>query len=157
MLRDGIGSLLVHAIVVAVLLTVPEPSGRFDGPPITADFRKAVPLYAPKLFDVTQKEPNKGKVTPQLDIRSSLPEAPPKAKAFVPPAPAGPVVPPAATIAPPPQIQAEVSAPPVSGVVPALPPPPEKPKIALENVGAAETSVTPPDHPTIKLPRSPLD
>ena len=110
--RAGIGSLLVHAIVIAVLLTLPETSGRFNGPPITADFRRmAVPLVAPKItapkvFEVTQKEPNKGKVTPQLDIRSSLREAPPKAKAFVPPAPAGPVVPPAATIAPPPQIQA---------------------------------------------------
>ena len=86
---------------------------------------------------MTQKEPNKGKVTPQLDIRSSLREAPPKAKVFAPPAPAGPVVPPATAIAPPPQIQAEVSAPPVSGVVPELPPPPAKPKIVLENVGAA--------------------
>src|SRR5579862_2289086 len=127
LLQAGIGSLLVHAIVAAVLLTLPETSGRFNGPPITADFRKmAVPLYAPKVFEVTQKEPNKGKVTPQLDIRSSI-EAPPKAKAFAPPAPAGPVVPPAATLTPPPQIQAEVATPPVAGVVPALPPPPEKP------------------------------
>jgi TonB family protein len=155
--QAGIGSLLVHAIVAAVLLTLPETSGRFNGPPITADFRKmAVPLYAPKILEVTQKEPNKGKVTPQLDIRSSI-EAPPKAKAFAPPAPAGPVVPPAATLTPPPQIQAEVATPPVAGVVPALPPPPEKPKIVLENVGVAETSVTPPVNPTIKLPRTSLD
>jgi len=157
LLQAGIGSLLVHAIVAAVLLTLPETSGRFNGPPITADFRKmAVPLYAPKVFEVTQKEPNKGKVTPQLDIRSSI-EAPPKAKAFAPPAPAGPVVPPAATIAPPPQIQAEVATPAISGVVPALTPPPAKPKIALEDVGAAETSVTPPINPTIKLPKTSLD
>jgi TonB family protein len=161
--QAGIGSLLVHAIVIAVLLTLPETSGRFNGPPITADFRKmAVPLVAPKItapkvFEVTQKEPNKGKVTPQLDIRSSLREAPPKAKAFVPPAPAGPVVPPAATIAPPPQIQSEVATPPVAGVVPALTPPPAKPKIALENVGVAETTVAPPINPSIKLPRTSLD
>ena len=158
LLRAGIGSLIVHAIVAAVLLTLPETSGRFNGPPITADFRKrAVPLFAPKILEVTQKEPNKGKVTPQLDIRSSMREAPPKAKAFSPPAPAGPVVPPAAIIAPPPQIQAEVATPPIAGVVPALTPPPEKPRIVLENVGAAETSVTPPVNPSIKLPRTPLD
>jgi TonB family protein len=45
-------------------------------------------------------------------------------------------------------------------VVPALTPPPqekERPKIVLENVGVAETSVTPPGNPSIKLPRSPLD
>ena len=117
--RAGIGSLVVHALVIAVLLTLPETTGRFKGPPLTADFRKtAVPLFAPKIADVTQKEPNKGKVTPQLDIRSSLREAPPKAKAFVPPAPLGPVVPPAATLTPPPQIQAAVPTPPVSGVIP---------------------------------------
>jgi len=159
--RAGIGSLLVHAIVAAVLLTLPETSGRFNGPPITADFRKmAVPLYAPKILEVTQKEPNTGKVTTQLDIRSSMREAPPKVKAFVPPAPAGPVVPPAATLTPPPQIQAEVATPAVPGVVPALPPPSQekdKPKIVLEDVGAAETSVTPPINPSIKLPRSPFD
>ena len=163
LLRDGIGSLLVHAIVAAVLLTLPETSGRLSGPPITADFRKtAIPLVAPKLtapkvLEVTQKEPNKGKVTPQLDIRSSMREAPPKAKAFAPPAPAGPVVPPAATLTPPPQMQAAVPSPAISGVAPTLPAPPDKPKIALENVGVAETSVTPPDNPRIKLPRTPLD
>jgi TonB family protein len=161
LLRAGIGSLIVHAIAAAVLLTLPETSGRFNGPPITADFRKtAVPLVAPKILEVTQKEPNKGKVTPQLDIRSSMREAPPKAKAFVPPAPAGPVVPPAATLTPPPQIQAEVATPPIAGVVPALTPPPQekdKPKIVLENVGVAETTVTPPINPSIKLPRTPLD
>ena len=154
----AVGSLLVHAIIIAVLLALPETTGRFNGPRVTADFRKAaVPLYAPKIFEVTQRDPNKGKVTPQLDIRSSLPEAPRKSRAFVPPAPAGPVVPPAATLTPPPQIEAAVSAPPVVGVAPTLPPPAEKPKIVLENVGAATGPVTPPENPSIKLPPTPLD
>jgi TonB family protein len=156
-LRAGVGSLLVHAVVLALLLTLPETSGRFKGTPLTADFRKSsVPLYAPKTFEVTQKDPTKGKVTQQLDVRSSLPEAPPKAKVFAPPAPAGPVVPPAA-LTPPPQIQAAVAAPEVTGVVPNLPKPPEKPKIVLEDIGAAATPVAPPDNPTIKLPNTPLD
>jgi len=158
LLQAGIGSLVVHAIVVAVLLTLPETTGRFNGPPITADFRKtAVPLFAPKVLEVTQKEKNTGKVTPQLDIRSSLREAPPKARSFAPPAPAGPLVPPAATLTPPPQLQEAVSAPPVSGVVPALPPPVEKPKIVLENVGPPAPAVAPPDNPSIRLPSTPLD
>ena len=157
LLRAGLGSLLVHAAVVAILLTLPETSGRLTGPPITADFRKtAVPLVAPKILEVTQKDENKGKVTHQLDIRSSMREAPPKARTFVPPAPAGPIVPPAA-LAPPPQIQEAVSAPPITGVLPALPPPAAKPKIALENVGVATTPVVPPENPSIKLPNSPLD
>ena len=154
--RAGVGSLLVHAVVIAVLLTLPETSTRPTGLDITADFRKAVPLYAPKTFEVTQKDENKGKVTHQLDIRSSLREAPPKARAFVPPAPAGPVVPPA-TLTPPPQIQEAVSAPAVSGVVPALPQPAERPKVVLENVGPAIAPVAPPDNPAIKLPSTPLD
>src|ERR1041385_1254408 len=79
LLQAGIGSLLVHAIVALVLVSLPETTGRFSGPSITADFRKtAVPLVAPRIAEITQKEPNKGKVTPQLDIRSSLREAPPK-------------------------------------------------------------------------------
>jgi TonB family protein len=154
--RAGIGSLLVHAVVLAVFLTLPETSARYTAPAITADFRKAVPLVAPKMFELTQKDENKGKVTHQLDIRSSMREAPPKAKAFVPPAPAGPVVPPAA-LTPPPQIQAAVQAPEVSGVVPNLPKPPEKPKIVLEDIGAAPPTGAPPDNPTIKLPATALD
>lgn len=162
LLRAGLGSLLVHAIVVAALLTLPETSARYTAPAITADFRTAaIPLVAPKLvapkiLEMTQKDPNKGKVTQQLDIRSSLREAPAKSRAFVPPAPAGPVVAPAALPAPP-QIQAAVSAPPVSGVVPALPQPTEKPKITLENVSPAIPPAAPPDNPTIKLPSSALD
>jgi TonB family protein len=143
--------------VLVVFLTLPETTARYAGRPVTADFRKAaVPLVAPKIFEVTQKDPNKGKVTHQLDIRSSLREAPPKARSFVPPAPAGPVIPPAALAAPP-QIQAAVSAPPVPGVVPALPQPTAKPKIALESVGAAPDPVALPDNPTIKLPITALD
>jgi len=157
LLRAGLGSLLVHAAVVAILLTLPETSGRLTGPPVTADFRKtAVPLVAPKILEVTQKDENKGKVTHQLDIRSSMREAPPKARTFIPPTPAGTIVPPSA-LAPPPQIQEAVSAPPITGVVPALPPPEAKPRIALENVGVPTTPVVPPDNPTIKLPNSPLD
>ncbi len=155
--QAAVGSIIVHAIVIAVLLSLPETTGRYNAPSITADFRKAVPLYAPKVFEVTQKEKNKGKITPQLDIRSSLPEAPRKARSFAPPAPAGPVVPPAATLTPPPQIQEAVVTPPVTGVTPTLPPPAEKPKIVLENVGAATGPVKPPDNPSIKLPSTPLD
>jgi TonB family protein len=155
-LRAGLGSLAVHAIVLTALLTFPEVSGRRVGPPITADFRKtSVPLYAPKVFEVTQKDPNKGKVTHELDIRSSLPQAPRKPRSFEPPAPAGPVVPPA-VLTPPPQIEIAIAAPPVSGSPPALPRPAEKPKVVLENIGPGPTPVAPPDNPSIRLPASPL-
>lgn len=160
LLRAGVGSLLVHAAVVGALLALPETSGRWNAPQITADLRKnAIPLVAPKILEITQKDKNDGKVRPQLDIRSSLREAPPKAKSFVPPAPAGPVIPPAALPSPP-QIQEAVVTPPVAGIVPPIPQPPQtpaKPRIALENVDTPDTPVTLPEHPVIKLPSSSLD
>lgn len=157
LLRAGVGSLLVHVVLFAVLWMLPETSARYNGPQVTADFRKlAVPLVAPKIFEPTQREENKGKINRELDIRSSLRQAPSKARVFVPPAPAGPIVPPAA-LTPPPQIQATVSAPQVEAAVPTLPKPVEKPRIALENVGPSLPPVAPPDNPTIKLPGTPLD
>ena len=157
LVRAGVGSLLVHAAAFALLLTLPETSGLRTAPPVTADIRKAVTLYAPKVFEVTQKEKNVGKVNHRLDIRSSLPVAPPKARVFVPPAPPGPVAPPA-PLTPPPQIQASITPPPVAGVTPApLPKLPEKPKIVLENIGGPAPPVVVPDNPTIKLPTGPLD
>ena len=153
----GLGSLAVHAIVVATLFVLPETGTRSPGTIITADFRKtAVPLVAPKIAEVTQKEPNKGKVTPQLDVRSALKEVPAKARSFVPPAPAGPIAPPAAIPAPP-QIQAALTAPPLPGVIPALPQPIDKPKIVLEDVNPATSPVALPDNPQIKLPNTALD
>ena len=156
-LRAGVGSLVVHAVVFAALLTLPETSGRYAAHSVTADFRRtAAPLlFAPRISEPTQKDPNKGKVTHELDIRSSLRQAPARPRVFAPPAPAGPAAAPA-VLTPPPQIQTAVSAPPVSGVVPALPPPEEKPKIALENVGAASTP-TPSENPIIKVPNTGLD
>ncbi len=157
LLRAGVGSLLVHIALFGLLLILPETTPRFNGPALTADFRKvAVPLVAPKVFEPTQKEENNGKISRQLDIRSAFRQPPSKARVFVPPAPAGPIAPPAALTAPP-QIQAAVTAPPVTGVVPALPQPVEKPRIALENVAPATAPVQPPDNPSIKLPSTPLD
>jgi TonB family protein len=42
-------------------------------------------------------------------------------------------------------------------VVPARPPPPEKPRTVLENIGVAPAPAPLPENPTIKLPASPLD
>jgi TonB family protein len=152
-----VGSIAVHVVVVATLIVLPDTGPRSRGTIITADFRKvAVPLVAPKISEVTQREPNKAKVTPQLDVRSALREAPAKARSFVPPAPSGPVAPPAAVPVPP-QIQAAVTAPPMPGVIPALPQPVEKPKIVLEDVTAAAAPTALPDNPIIKAPSTALD
>jgi len=157
LIRASVGSLLVHIAVFALLLILPETSPRFNGPLLTADLRKAsIPLLAPRVFDLTQREENKGKVTKQLDIRSSLPQSASKARVFVPPAPVGPAAP-ATALATPPQIQAAVTAPQLTGAVPTLPQPVEKPKIVLENVGPALPPTAPSENPTIKLPSTALD
>ena len=155
-LRAVSGSLLLHALFLVLLLILPESAPQRTIP-LTADFRKtAIPLVAPKILEVTQKDPNKGKITPQLDVRSAL-RAPPKARAFMPPAPAGIVAPPAPAIPSPPQIQAAVPAPSVSGGMPALPQLPEKPKIVLEDISPPAGPTTLPDNPTIKVPSTALD
>ena len=154
--RAVAGSLLLHALFLALLLILPESVPR-NTLPVTADFRKtAIPLVAPKILEVTQKDPNKGKITPQLDVRSALP-APPRARAFVPPASAGIIAPPAPAIPSPPQIQAAVPAPSVSGGMPALPQLPEKPKIVLEDISPPAGPATLPENPSIKAPSTALD
>ncbi len=125
---------------------------------VTVDLRKAVPLVAPRIFDPTQKEPNKEKVVkPELDIRSALPPAPPKARSFRPPAPVGAAVQPSAGAIPePPQIQAVVVVPQIDGVVPAIPKPVEKPKISFDNI-APTSAGTPSEHAVIPNPKIAVD
>jgi TonB family protein len=137
-LRAGLGSLGVHAAVVALFLILPSPSTDYRGQLLTVDLRRAVPLVAPKLTELTQKDPNKDKVTNQLDARSALPPLP-KARTFRPPAPAGPVSEPAAGALPePPQIQAAAAVPDLPGVPPSIPKSVENPKVVFENVGTPE-------------------
>src|SRR5262245_37779007 len=69
-LRNVSGSLAVHALVVFVMLHLPDVSPPSRAPLIVADVRKSVKLVAPRYFDLTQKDPNQGKVSRSLDVRS---------------------------------------------------------------------------------------
>ncbi len=73
LLRAGVGSVLVHVLVVIVLLALPEVPKSSQAPVITADLSRAVHLVAPRSFEPTQKAPNPSKARPELDVRSSLP------------------------------------------------------------------------------------
>jgi len=151
-LRAGMGSLVVHVAAVAVLLSLPSPSGNFHGV-VTMDLRKATHLVAPRILDPTQKEPNKEKVVkPELDIRSALPPAPPKARTFRPPAPAGAASQASASLPDAPQIQAALVPPHIEGVAPPLPKSIEKPKITFEDVSPAPIPGPRPEHPVIPNP-----
>src|SRR5262245_32177045 len=88
-LRAGLGSLAVHAVAIAVFFALPSSPAPQETRRIITDLRRATPLYAPKAFDLTQKDPNQGKITKSLDASSFLRPSPPKSKAFRPPSPAG--------------------------------------------------------------------
>ena len=121
----AIGSLVVHAVAIAVFLALPEVEPHREATVISPDIRRAVPLVAPRFFEPTQTAPNKGKVTRELDVRSSEPAPQPQAPRFRAPQPApgpvaeakpsAPALPPAQAVQPriePPKIQTAASAPP---------------------------------------------
>ena len=158
--RAGIGTLVVHAGIFALVialasLTGPAPK---QGTQIVPDFRQAVHLFLPS--DLTQKAPNKGKVAKEVNVEDLKPRPPtqerlppaPAVRAFKPPNPAPPGPPQAAPrIAEPPKIDTPLTAqnappalPAMSGT-PKAPPPPqiqpvEQPKLAFETPGQNGTS-----------------
>ena len=149
------GAIVYHlgalALVVAALTEPPT----IRTPDFTIDLSKAVPLYVPQ--DLTQKDPNRGKITHDLDVRSAAPPAPvpqaPHFKAPVPAPAASPAIP--APIEPPKIDAAALPPPPVAspGNLPQIaPPPPEKPKLAFEPVGSGGPSPHPNTNPNVKLP-----
>ncbi len=167
-LRAAIGSVLFHLAIIVFLIALP-PIGDNPSPPAPVDVRKAVHLIAPKFYEPTQTAPNKGKVTRELDVRSSAPAPQPQAPRMKAPAPSpGPVAqaPPPAPAPPPtpvPRIeppQIEASAPPptppmTNSPTPAPPPPAkEKPKMAFESVGASPKSGPPNPNSQVPLPKS---
>jgi TonB family protein len=154
--RAGIGTLVVHAGVIALVFTLASLSGPpiREGTLIIPDFRQAVHLVLPA--DLTQKAPNKSKVAKEINVEDLKPRPPtpkqlppaPAVRAFKPPNPAPPGPPrPAAPprIAEPPKIETQVTAqnappalPAMSGTPKAPPPqvpPVEHPKLAFETPG----------------------
>jgi TonB family protein len=164
-------SILYHVVVIGSIVLAPDIERIETAPVAAAELRKAVPLYLPP--ELMQKDPNKGKVTRMLDVRSAAaPSLVPQAPKFRPPEPvvarnipaAPPVVSPVVQQPPkpepariePPKIEAESAPPPVpAGRLPqTAPPPPDKPKLAFENVGSGgsgpRTTYTP--NPFSKVP-----
>lgn len=149
--RAGVGSIVFHIAVAVFLISLPEVVPPPEAPTVTADLRQAIHLTAPRYFEPTQREPNHGKVTRELDVRSSRSAPQPQAPRFRMPQPApGPVVQP--VIEPPkieaPKLDAPVGTPPPAPVITAVapqpkPPAPAKPKLAFESVGAMAASSTP--------------
>lgn len=167
LLRDTVVSIGAHVLLISFVLWLPEVERLPQQRVITPDLHRAVPLFLPKYYEPTQRAPNQGKVTRELDIHS-MQEAPqPQAPRFRPPAPApGPVsqapAPVPAPVIEPPKIEVAQAPPPPTATAPPQPPPPqtpppaEKPKLAFENVTSAPVQVNPNPNPKVPLPSTPL-
>ncbi len=143
--RAGIVSLSVHAVLIVVVLLMPVSMTTpvYESKPITL----LTPLYIPT--ELTQKEPNKGKLSKELSVEAitprpllKTPSPPPPAKrvpASAPlPPPRVPKAEPKIVIAEPPKLQPEAPNPQLPDQIarltaPALPPPNQQPKIVFEN------------------------
>jgi TonB family protein len=156
----------VSAHIALFLLLAALPSGVFQPPKRIVVVRKVTPLVAPP-FELTQPDPNKGKISKSVNIESLMPrpsiqmprptpsttrpaaKTPAPPTPFVaPPAPA-PQVAPAPQIAEPPKFETAMNEGALTkgplGTPQAPPAPPqiqaeEKPKLAFETPGAATSS-----------------
>ncbi len=158
--RAGIGSVAVHLVLFALAFAIgslesPKPR---DITEIASNLRKVTPLYAPPPKELTQKDPNRGKVSQEVNVEGLLEHkatpaarpAPPVRSFKLPVTPKQvPQVPAAPRLAEPPKIETAVNAPPITppaGVPNAPPPqiqPEEKPKLTFETPGQHGTSSNP--------------
>jgi TonB family protein len=147
--KSAIVSVSAHIVLLTVLLLMPESESRlYELPPPTLHF---TPLYTPT--ELTQKDPNKGKISKELTIPSIPPApavksparvAPPVKQAPPPPPPAPQIVKaePKPVIVEPPKIEAPKTPPDVppadqlARLNPPPPPPNQQPKLVFENVGS---------------------
>ncbi len=148
----GILSALVHLGIVLVVLFV-----RFDSAPAQrrtelTEVRRYTPLIAPPT-ELTQKEPNQGRVSKEVNVEGLLPRPavkappspPPAPRRFIPPAPVPAAAPAAPSLPEPPKLDAQAKAaqlppPGVPDPIAATPPKiqvEEKPKLAFEKPGAS--------------------
>jgi TonB family protein len=170
----AVGSVAFHILAISLFLALPDYEPNHNSPVITPNLTKAVHLYAPRFYEPTQTAPNDGKVSRELDVRSTDPAPRPQAPHFRAPQPApGPMAeawpaaaapeapkieepriqpPKLEAAAPPPQPPA-VSATPQS-TTPPPPTAPAKPKLAFESIGASPAHATPNPNSVIPDPRS---
>ena len=86
-LRNSVGSIVVHILLILFIVSLPDVERTPYAPILTPDFKKAVTLVAPRFYEPTQKAPNKGKVSRELDVRSAYSAPQPQAPRYRAPAP----------------------------------------------------------------------
>lgn len=157
--RAAIASVVIHAVAFAIFWAMPETEFRVRKTVhVSFDRKQSVKLVAPRLRQdqLTQKDPNQGKPTQELDVRSAV-QSKPAPRSFQAPAPTGPRnLPPSPTPAiAPPNIQVNVDAPEIAGLPGAgnLPRPFDDAKLRFENVSPAAPG-TPVPNPVLKAPKA---
>lgn len=169
LLRAGVGSVLFHLGLGLFLLLIfrADQARKFiEMVPMATNLREATPLVAPPM-EITQKEPNINKPSPEINLESLLhrpqPATAPGRNRFRAPAPAQMPGAPAPSLAAPPTIDTTVKSPVMAQGLPnALPPPPappaEKPKLAFETPGSPNsTHPIGGNLPKIELPKASVD
>lgn len=171
LIRDGIGSIVIHVVVVILIFFVLQAdSGRVfntRGAIEIAELRKATPLVDPRpLTEFTQKAPNVNKATKEINLQSLLSPPVPasnssrvKFKAPQPMRAPGPIAPP---IAEPPKLEASLKAPQTAlGIDTPLPPPQiepvEKPKLAFETPGSQDGALNHIPSGKIQVPKATVE
>lgn len=162
----GLGSLIFHLALVAGLIglaSLPEPVRRDLA--VDLGLEKPVTLVAPPKFELTQKAPNEGKISKQLDLQSLLPK--PKVMASMPQPPRSlPALPAAAEPPkielPPPRLtpQPALGTTPNVAPPPVTPPPPqnqEKPKLAFETPGTQSGKIQAPPGAKVPVPQTSVE
>ncbi len=172
--KAAIGSVLFHIAAIVILINL--PSGSYQEPKTEEKPHIVTPLVIPA--ELTQKAPNKGKITKEFDAREEAPRQalnhppapPPTAPNPQPPRPAvipAPPSPKPAAALPampePPKLEApkeqpKPDMPAVAQITPQLPPqiqPTEAPKMPLENVPPASRPL-PPGRGRIPIPGTDL-
>jgi TonB family protein len=151
--RARVVSLVVHAVAVAVIVSI--PAGYLAPPDRTEIARVITPLVAPP-SEPTQTAPNRGPLSKEFDAealvprpRIQVPPSPPsttrpaaRRPSLPSPAPAPPAAPPP-RLAEPPKLEAQLQQAPPAELPPAIGAPPpqiaaqEQPRLAFENPPAA--------------------
>jgi len=163
LMPSAVGSVLFHVVVLIAVILLPEQG--FTPRPATIihpELRRTI-LEMPRNFEPTQKDPNQGKVSHELDVRSMRSAPEPQAPRFHPPSPPpGPIAQALQPVQLPaieapkleaPKIDVPSALPALTAVAPkAAPPPPEKPKLAFEDVGAGPARTSGSDR-TIPTPK----
>jgi TonB family protein len=174
-LRPAIGSIVTHIFLVtgAILLAQLDTPQLRTGAQIVSNIQRVTPLIAPPTR-LTQREPNQGKISKEVNVESLLSHsqqaapARPALRAFKPPKQGRPVAgePPPPRLAEPPKVDTGTTAAntqvPIAPTLPTPAPPTpqiqseEKPKLALENPGQ-RAPVTSPNLAKLPPPKTTVD